>query len=64
MARLTAVSTTQKSRHYNQGTPLQEIAARLFPDSAFNQAAWTAAVAYLRSRSLWVLDGGTPTTRY
>lgn len=64
MARLAAVTTQQKSRHYNQDTPLQETAARLYPDSAFNQAAWTSAVEYLRRRRLWILDGGTPTKRY
>lgn len=58
------------SGHYHQGVPLETQAARLFPDSGFNQAAWINAVRYLRRRepSIWKLDrplGATmTTTRY
>lgn len=46
------------SGQYHQGIPLEEDAARLYPDSAHNQAAWVSAVQYLRSKrvSMWTLD--------
>lgn len=59
MATLTAiVSKGQKSRHYNQDVPLEENAARLYPESEHNQAAWIRAIRYMRRRSpsIWQLD--------
>lgn len=59
MAKLTSVTAkTPKSRHYNQHIPLEENAARLYPESEHNQAAWIRAVRYLRrgASSLWTLD--------
>lgn len=49
---------SRASGHYHQGTPLKEHAARLYPDSAHNQAAWISAVQHLRRGrvSHWTLD--------
>ena len=33
-------------------------AAALYPDNHTLQEKWIAAVAFLRSKGLWVLDGG------
>lgn len=59
MPKLSAVTgKAQKSRQYNQGVPLEENAARLYPESEHNQTAWIRAVQYLRrgASSLWALD--------
>lgn len=59
MQKLTAIaSKAPKSRHYNQSVPLEEHAARLYPDSQHNQSAWIKAVRYMRSHtpSIWQLD--------
>lgn len=49
---------SRASGHYHQGIPLDEHAARLYPGSAHNQAAWVSAVGYLRRGrvSKWALD--------
>lgn len=59
MATLSSIPfNSQKSRQYNKNVPLQECAARLYPNSAHNQAAWIRAVGYLRrgASSIWTLD--------
>lgn len=59
MQKLAAVAATaQKSRHYNQDVPLEDHAARLYPESNHNQAAWIRSVRYLRrgAISIWALD--------
>lgn len=59
MAKLLAVTANApKSRQYNQGVPLEENAARLYPESEHNQTAWIRAVRYLRrgASSIWTLD--------
>lgn len=42
-------------------TDLEQRARKLFPESPTLQRKWLAAVRYLRSRDLWVLDKATPT---
>lgn len=59
MAKLAAVTANgEKSRQYNQGVPLEEHAARLYPESEHNQTAWIQAIRYMRRRlpSIWQLD--------
>lgn len=59
MQKLAAVTVkAPKSRHYNQDVPLADHAARLYPESAHNQAAWVRSVQYLRRGpySIWTLD--------
>ena len=69
MAKLLAVAKhSRPSRQYNQGVPLQQHAARLYPCNAHNQAQWVKAVQFLRSHqpSIWKLDtfvNQTPNTQ-
>jgi hypothetical protein len=59
MRKLASVTAkTPQSRQYNQSVPLEENAARLYPESEHNQAAWIREVRYLRrgAASIWTLD--------
>lgn len=37
---------------------LAERASALYPDNPTLQEKWIAAVAFLRSKGLWILEGG------
>lgn len=56
---------SRASGHYHQGTPLDQHAAQLYPDSAHNQAAWISAVQFLRRGRVsgWTLDRPVTATR-
>ena len=41
-----------------QHTDLAEHASALYPDNPTLQEKWSAAAAYLRSKGLWILEGG------
>lgn len=51
-----------RSRQYREGETLDEMAAKLWPDSEHNREAWKRSVGHLRSftPSRWKLDATGP----